>query len=192
MLAPGSRCAIAAYRRRNAWLDPRDLEQEAALVALEAGRDWRPDGGTTRDLWEAWRVGLALSRIVAETRCPVSLPKRKGESWDAASASVGASLTVQAPDGGERERPALEQLAADQHEDAESVIDRARAVVAVRRIMASQPPAARAVLLDEERPAAVAARLGMTPTEVYRATCKATRRLRAALRIDEEQENGLG
>jgi hypothetical protein len=28
-LAPGSRCAVASYRARNRWIDPRDIEQTA-------------------------------------------------------------------------------------------------------------------------------------------------------------------
>ena len=184
-LAPGSRAAIRNYAQRNPWLSLNDLSQEAAVAALEAGQRWRPDGGASRDWHEARIVALALARFVAEQRCPVSLPKHKGESWQAASATTRCALQVPSEGGEERENPALARLAAEQCEPLEDRLDRERAHAEVRRIMAAQSEAARAVLLAEEKSAEVAQRMGLSVRDVYEQTAKAMRSLREAFCLEE-------
>lgn len=179
--APGSRCAVHSYACRNTWIDLRDLTQEASLAALEARRSWRPDGGTSLDLWEAWLVGLALSRFVAERRCPVSLPKRKSASWEAAAASEGVAMEQFRGGSEYREHRELDRVAVEQYEPLDDRIDIERTTRAIRGLMAAQSPAARAVLLGEEKSAAVAGRLGLTRRDVYEQTARAMRALRAAL-----------
>jgi DNA-directed RNA polymerase specialized sigma24 family protein len=180
-LAPGSRVAVRNYAGRNPWLEQRDLEQEAAVAALEAGQSWRQDGGTSRDLWEAWIVGLALSRFVAEQRCPVSLPKCKGESWDVASGAKRVATQVRTDSGIECEHPAVASFAAEQFEPIEDRLDHEHAAAEVRRILAAESEAARAVLLAEEKSAEVAKRMGLPVRQVYEDTARAVRALRAAL-----------
>jgi hypothetical protein len=169
-LAPGSRCAIRAYARRNPWLDLRDLEQEAALAALTADH-----------LWEARIVAIALSRFVAEQRCPVSLPKSKGESWQAASATRRAPLTVPTEAGGEYELPELAHVSAEHWEPMEERLDRERAHAEIRRILDAESEAARAVLLNEEKSSEVARRMVLSVRQVYDDTLRAKRALRASL-----------
>ena len=180
-LSPGSRAALRDYAQRNSWIELRDLEQEAAVAALEAGRRYRPDGGTSTDLWEAWIVALALSRFVAEQRCPVSLPKRKGESWDAAAGAKRSALQVTGGDGTEHENLALARVAAEAFEPLEHRLDRERAMADVRRILDAESEAAKAVLLAEEKSSEVAKRLGLSVRQVYDQSARAMRALRAAL-----------
>jgi hypothetical protein len=165
-LAPGSRCAVANYARRNTWLSLDDLAQTAHLAAIEASRHWRADGGASPEWWEARIVAEALSRFVAEARVPVSLPKSKGSSWTTAAASQRADLA--------------DDLPADA-ELIEDAIDTSRAVAEVRRILAEQSEAARAVLLAEEKSSAVARRLGVSVRRVYDDTRRTVLALRAAL-----------
>jgi len=168
LLGPGSRAAVRRYHALNPWLDRGDLEQEAIVVAIEASATWREDG-TTIDLWVAWKVGLRLSRFVAEQRCPTSLPKRKGASWREAACATRAELTGETPDTSESPDDAL---------------DRARAAAKVRAILEQATDAARAVLLAEEKSAAVASRLGMSVRQVYDQTARAMLALRAAFAME--------
>lgn len=186
-LAPGSRVAIRNYASRNRWLPVDDIHQEAALAALEAGRDWKPDRGTSRELWEAWRVAEALSRLVAETRVPVSMPKCKHESWKKAAACKRAPTTAShRGDDGEgmdstEDHPSLAGLASLAWLPMEDRLDTERASAELRRLMAGEPETARAVLLGEEKPAVVAERTGTPVARVYAQTLLAMRHLKAAL-----------
>ena len=181
ILGRGSRVVVANYMRRNSWLSRDDLTQTAHLAALEAAQGWRANGGSSPEQREAWIVGLALSRFVAAQRCPVSLPKCKGESWQAASSTWRSSLRDLSQDGEERDNPALACVAAEQYEPLEERLDRARAMAEVRRILEAESEAARAVLLAEERSSDVARRMGVSVRDVYDATAAAMRALREAL-----------
>ena len=178
-LAPGSRCAIRSYSMRNPWLDSRDLEQEAAVAALEASRAWRSDGGASRDWYEARAVALALSRFVAEQRAPVSLPKAQRDGWKAATAAQRAPLVVQGPSG-QSEAPDVARVAADGFTPPEEMLDLARASVAIRSLLDRQSEAARAVLLGEEKYADVAKRMGRSLRSVSAETLRAQQALRRA------------
>ena len=164
-LGRGASAVVTNYALRNAFIDRRDLEQEAALASLEAAHRWHP-GSAPRDLWESRVVALALSRFVAEARVPVSLPKHKGENWQRAASATRAELD---DDVAEHSQPLEDRL------------DLARATAEVRRILAAEGEAARLVLLAEERSAEVARRLGLPVREVYDQVAAAMRRLRAAL-----------
>ncbi len=181
-LSPGSRAVVASYARKNGWLSRDDLYQEAALAALDAASRWRPGSGP-RDLWEARLVALALSRFVAEQRVPVSLPKRKGESWKAAAGATRAPLQMPAgeDDAAVLDHPAVASVATASFVPIEDRLDLARAAAEVRRILASESEAARLVLLAEEKSAQVAARLRLPVRQVYEDTARAVRSLRAAL-----------
>lgn len=173
-LAPGSRAVVARYRRINPWIPIADLTQEASLSALEASR-------TNKSQWEIRLVAIALSRFVAEARCPVSLPKHKGESWQAASGTRRSPLQVTSEGGEQIESHALAQVASEQFTPLEDVLDRERAMASVRRILDEESEAARAVLLAEEKSAEVARRLGLSVRDVYEQTAAAVRSLRASL-----------
>jgi DNA-directed RNA polymerase specialized sigma24 family protein len=66
---------------------------------------------------------------------------------------------------------------------AECRLDIREAAHEVFRILGAQPPAARAVLLEERRAGAVASELGLPVAEVYRATLEARRALRSSERL---------
>lgn len=179
-LADVSCRVVLNYARRNEWIDLHDLEHEASVASLEARRSWRPDGGMSRNIWEARLVGLALSRFVAEQRVPVSLPKYKGDSWQAAAGATGVALHVTGAAGVERERPDVARVSAEAYESPEERLDLARASLAIRSVLDQHSEAARAVLLGEEKSAAVAERLSVPTREVYEQTARAMRALRAA------------
>lgn len=181
-LAPGSRVAIRRFAVRNPWIDTCDLEQEAALTALEAGRTWQSGGAASLEWYEARAVSLALSRLVAETRAPVSIPKYCGDTWERATQARGVSLVVQArEDGHAEERPELVEVSAQGHESMEDRLDSAKLLRGLHRLLAKESEAARLVLLEEEKPAVVAKRLGESVAKVYAQTARAVRNLRAAL-----------
>lgn len=184
-LSPGSRAAVRAYARLNPWLDPRDLEQEAAVVALEAASTWR-NGGTSPDLWEAWKVGLALSQVVAAQLAPVTMPKKKGgavaRAWSTRGPANPREVALDDPDYDGHATTLVNEFAGATAtwEPIEDRIDLERAAAEVRRILAEETEAARAVLLAEEKSHDVAARLGVPVKRVYQETASAMRRLRAA------------
>jgi hypothetical protein len=190
-LADVSCRVVLNYARRNEWIDLHDLEHEASVASLEARQSWRPDGGMSRNIWEARLV--ALSRFVAEERSPVSLPKYKGNTWEEASRAQRISIEGNAggscnsdnthgetPASGRRDSPDVARVAAEQFEPLEERIDLARAALAIRRVMDEQSAAAAAVLLGEEKSSAVADRLSMPTRDVYEQTARAMRALRAA------------
>jgi hypothetical protein len=170
---------VEDYKRRNTWIEEMDLVQTAHLAALEASRTWRPEGGKTRDRWEAYLVALALSRFVSEQRSPVSLPKRKDESWHAAASMRRESLVTRSHD----ESPEVAAVAADQHEPLEDFVDLDRAVKRLRLVLDGQSEVARAVLLGEEKSSAVAKRTGVPTRDVYDQTRRAIVALRSAFGV---------
>lgn len=180
-LAPGSRCALANYRARASWIDPRDLAQEAALAAL-----------TAEPRWEARAVALALSQFVASARSPVHVPDSRGAegtptraAWVSSAFAGCAPLTVPGDFGRERDSPEMQAAAMREYLPIEDAIDTARAVAKVRSIIAEQYEAARAVLLEEEKSSAVARRLGVSVRKVYDDTRRGILALQAALGVEE-------
>ena len=180
MLAPGSRVVIRRYATRSRGVvEICDLEQEAALTALEVER--RPDV-RDRDSYETRAVAVALCKLVAEMRAPVSLPGHMDEAWREAAGARRASLYGPGQDGDQQaeERRELARVATEAFEPAEDAIDRERALEHIRSAMARESEAARAVLLEGEKSATVAQRLGMSVRQVYDRTAEAMERLRAA------------
>ena len=183
MLAPGSRVVIRRYATRSRGVvEICDLEQEAALTALEVER--RPDV-RDRDSYETRAVAVALCKLVAEMRAPVSLPGHMDEAWREAARVRRASLLGRGQDGEEQaeDRRELAQVAAEEWEPAEDVLDRERALERIRSAMAEESEAARAVLLGGEKSASVAQRLGMSVRQVYDRTAEAMERLRAVFGV---------
>lgn len=180
-LGPGPRAVVAAYARLNPWIQPEDLEQEAAVAAIESSRTWRPDGGASMDWYQARAVALTLLKFVAEQRAPVTLPKRTGVACQLAASMGRVALSVVSEGGAEREHPGLAAVAVDGYVPIEDRIDLARAAAEVRRVLAEESDAARAVLLAEEKSAAVAKRMGLRVRDVYDQTFRAMTALREAL-----------
>lgn len=192
-LAPGSLRAIRSYSIRAPWLDIRDLEQEAAAASLEAARGWRA-GEAPPELWESRLVAIALSRLVAEQRSPVSVPDCRGKegsrdraNWELAAYAGRAPLTVPGDDGGEIEHPEVARRAAEAWEPIEDQLDRARALAVAVALLEARSEAARAVVLGDEKPAEVAARLGLSRAEVYDEAARAMKALRKVLGVAHEK-----
>lgn len=180
-LAPGSRCVVHAYARRNTWLSRLEIEQEA-LIATFASR------GRCTESGEAYRVAVALCRFVAEQRSAVTLSKHIGNAgsreranWERAASARRAPLAVQLDDGSEIEHPEVASIAADAWEPIEEQLDRARALAVAVAVLEVRSEAARAVVLEGEKPAEVAERLGLSRAEVYYQADQARKALRAEL-----------
>lgn len=179
-ICPAAQAAVRNYARLNPHLDIRDLAQEAALQALSGCSDW---------------TGIALLRVVAEQCSPVSLPNRRGRkgsrdraNWERAANARRAPLTVRLGHGseiehpgGEIEHPGVAQVAADSWEPLEDQLDRARALAVAVAVLEARSEAARAVVLEGEKPAVVAERLGMDVRQVYVQRDTAMRAIRAEL-----------
>jgi hypothetical protein len=177
-LAPGARAAIRNYGAIHPWLRD-DLAQEAALAVLEA-RAKRPGEA----LAEATIAARELYLFVAESNSPVHLPDHRDEAWKWAASAEREPLEVQrhGHDGEyASEHRDVAAVAAQQWRPLEDRLDDARAMAEVRRILEAEGEAAKAVLLAEEKPAAVAARLRLSRRQVYKRTARAMERLRAAL-----------
>lgn len=158
------RAIVGNYSRRAAWLDIMEIKQEAALVMIEAARTWRP-GGVPLAQYQAACVAKRLCRLSAESSSPVRpfVGAAHTRVW-----AVGCSTA------------ALEEMPDGSHGlDMESRIDMERAAREVRDIV-SRYPEAHAVLIEERRPAEVAAESGLPVTDVYRQTKRAKLALRAS------------
>ena len=169
---PGAvRAVVRAYQRRAGWLEAADLQQQAALTMIEAARTWRPEGVppdavqtmTPLEAYQVAAVARNLKRYIAAQASPVH------ETHGQASGAQGCSLEALASAG---EAPR-----------AEFHIDLGKACAEVARILAGRSPAVRAVLLEERKPAEVAADLGVPVQAVYQAVNAATRALRASRKL---------
>jgi hypothetical protein len=156
------RAVVANYSRMNSWLEARELQQQAAMVMIEASRTWKP-GGAPLAAYQARAVALSLKKHVENTRCPVPNSHRTPDA---------RGVDVEAID-----------LAGGETQQAEWHIDVKRATEEVRRILSKQSPAAVAVLLGEREPAQVAAALGMTASRVYVEAQAARRALRGSVKL---------
>ena len=153
-LSSRSRAVIASYARRNAWCDIRDLEQEAHAAALTAPPEWQHRA-----------VALALSRFVVAAKLPVTVPAyAPSRVWE-----IADSISSAPEDDCDEAAPSISP---------EEQLDLARAAARVRAILDEMSEAARLVLLEEEKSASVARRLGLS----YRRVTDLTAAARAALR----------
>jgi DNA-directed RNA polymerase specialized sigma24 family protein len=160
------RAIVANYTRRAAWIEAMELQQEAALTMIEAARTWKP-GGAPLSAYQGAAVAKRLSVVVAEMSSPVRpFAGKHHVRVQAASCPVDTIDDVEQSDAG-----------------SECRLDIRAAAHEVFRILGAQPPAARAVLLEERRAGAVASELGLPVAEVYRATLEARRALRSSERL---------
>jgi hypothetical protein len=171
------RAVCANYARRAAWLDARELQQEAAVAMIEASRTWKP-GGAPLGSYQASAVAKRLGRYLAASRAPVSLHRTE-------SSAVAVPL---GRDG--RDSPDVAKASAREWSSPDSRLDLARAAEEVRRLLWGKHPVAAAVLLDERTPAEVADELRVTPLTVYRAVCAAKRALAGSGRLAEMVAEG--
>jgi DNA-directed RNA polymerase specialized sigma24 family protein len=158
------RSIVANYSRRAAWIEAMELQQEAALTMIEAARTWRPGWAPLAD-YQGAAVAKRLNRLLAEMESPVRpFVGKKHERVHA------ESCDLEAADG-----EAQPGCAAEFH------IDVRAAVREVFRIIVA--PAARAVLLEERSPSAVATDLGLPVAAVYMQTKAARRALRSSAKL---------
>jgi DNA-directed RNA polymerase specialized sigma24 family protein len=161
IVSPAVARVAANWHRRASWMDADELLAEAAMVAVETARTWREDLGPLEN-YQASAVARRLGRHVVQQASPVSLHQT-------ATATKREDLDELASAG---ERPA-----------AEWHLDHERACQEVRRILAQKSPAARAVLLDERKPAEVASELGVPVRQVYVEIKSATRALQSSRKL---------
>ena len=155
------------YGRLVAWLDVRELEQEAAVAMLEAKRTWRADGGANLATYQMRAIAIRLKRFVDRERSPVS-----------ASSNYLPNLR-----GLMRADVRCLDTEADPCARGDGHLDMQRAAEELHAIMAMQPAGARAVLLGEDKPAKVARDLGLPVATVYRQTQAARRSLSESPRL---------
>jgi len=162
------RAVVANYSRRNSWLEARELQQQSAMVMIEASRTWKP-GGAPLAAYQARAVALSLKKHIENTRCPV--PNSHRTPADARGVDVEAI-----------------DLAGGEAPQAEWHIDLKRAAEEVRRILSRQSPASVEVLLGEREPALVAAELGLPASRVYVEAQAARRALRGSAKLRQLAE----
>jgi DNA-directed RNA polymerase specialized sigma24 family protein len=165
---PAIRGVVAELAWRNRWLDTDELKQEAMLTALavDARGLWRSSPAPVPYMARAVRSRLV--EMVMRSGCPVKvgIGSHTG-GWSTACGMMVGARAVDVDDRIPCDCP-----------DPEGVIDRSRALAEMRKVLAEQTPAARAVILDEEKPADVAQGMGLTERQVY----KQTERARAAVK----------
>jgi DNA-directed RNA polymerase specialized sigma24 family protein len=155
------RAVVANASRLASWMEARDLQQEAALVMIEAARTWRPELGTLSN-YQAKAVARHLQTYIAAQASPVH-HREHHRAPAVERASVEALALVAAPAMG-----------------MERALDLDRAAREVRAIMEGYTPAARAVLIEERRPAEVAREHGLSVRQVYNEAQYARRALRSS------------
>lgn len=164
MLSRYAKSLIQKFHRLAPWIEPQELHQVACLAALEAKRFYRPTMSASWTTYQDTAVRYMLSHCVDRERsAPVN-----GTLADVRRRTSRVGLEALDPWGDDRD------LAAD--------IDIAQAKARLRAILQLAHPAASAVLLHEDKPAAVARRMRMPVAKVYGATLQAKR----ALKRDEE------
>ena len=161
---------IRRYARRSAWIEAMELQQQAVVIMAEAARTWKP-GPVPLASYQAAAVARQLGRYIAAQASPVH------ETHGQLSGARGCDLE------------ALEHVGATPCP--ERLIDIARACAEVRRILAARSVAARAVLLEERKPAEVASAMGLSVRAVYVEVNAAMRGLRASRQLARLAEAAL-
>lgn len=164
--------ASRAHRRAR-WLEVEELIQAASEATLKAVRAFDPRVGTPLQAYLARAASFALRKYVRRLKLPVSLGGNRAlEYWPQRAELDMVPDVVEPPD--------LDKL---RHE--------ARVKLAVQRVL-SGPGAegARAVLLESDKPRAVAARLGTTAKAISKAAGKYKRRVMEDLECYEAWRNG--
>jgi DNA-directed RNA polymerase specialized sigma24 family protein len=163
-LSPAVQRVAANWHRRANWLGADELLAEAALVAVETERSWKPELGHLEN-YQTSAVARRMGSYVAQMASPCPLAIGNHVHPAGQRAGLGDLDNV-----GEAPR-------------AEFHIDLKRAVEEVQKILARQSPAARAVLLEEREPVDVAAELGLPASRVYTETQLARKALRKNRRL---------
>lgn len=158
------RALAASFARANAWADPRDLHQEAALAALRCTRSWRPDV-TPLSAYQRVAVRRALLDLVRRDHNIVSGLETHGPVDGCYVVAGYQQLDLDTPAGGDPERD----------------LDTRRTAARIREILAGHSAAARAVLLEERLPREVARDLGIPAATVRRQTWRAREAVRERL-----------
>ena len=174
MLSTETQQAITAisnnYARRYYTLDRRDMEQEAALAALESAHTWRPFGAPL-SCYQARAAALAVRQFGACSSCPVPMRAHRVDAlWGLTSVSYEHAGHLTDPDA-----------------SPESHLYRNRLAAEIRRILYGLPDGhlAGLVLLDEYKPAEVARQQQVKLKRVYRATTRARQALAASTTLRE-------
>lgn len=152
------RSIVNRYARRNPWIDAEDLRQEAwvAMLQIEERGTWLP-GGAPLVCYQAQAVLFRLRALVLRGRHQFDVAPLATDA-DAADSSCPFAL-------------------AEFYEPA-ALLDNARAVTEIIRVLGSAGAGARAVLLDGAKPAEAARSLGLLAADVYYQTDLAKKRLR--------------
>lgn len=142
------------YHRLCAWLDVRDLEQEAELAKLQSAPHWNP-GGAPLEAYQAMAMAYSLRSYVARMRAPVSAGHNNLEALNATFACEIDDAFQAAGDSGIYEHG----------------LDIGRASMLIQAIMTllDDDGIARAVLIEEQKPADVARARNIHVAHVYRA-----------------------
>jgi len=166
MLSRASEYEVAKAARLTPLADAGELRQVACETAIRAAAKWRPDGGASKATYEHAAVRRAVYLHVRTVRAPVT-----------ASAGYVANLdrTV---------RVGTDVLGAEVPAR-EAELDWRAAKREVLRLMAETSPAARLVLLGEEKPAVVARVLQVPVQQVYRETRLAREKIAQSQRLRE-------
>jgi DNA-directed RNA polymerase specialized sigma24 family protein len=146
---------VGQFSRTTRWIDPRELEQEAALAMLRAEKRWKPDG-----------VPLEQYQAAAVRNALLDLTEHYGRVL--ASRHVAFGWTDVSDDVSDDEDHGL-------------TLDDRLLLERVREILCEQSEMAQAVLLGDECPADVAQAMGVTVGTVYKETWKARRAVRTEL-----------
>jgi DNA-directed RNA polymerase specialized sigma24 family protein len=174
VVLPAIGAEVAKLAWRNRWLDVDDLKQEALLTALkvEARGLWRSSEAPVNYMARA--VRSRLLEMVMSVGCPVKVgvgSHRDGSGgWEAAYAEAASCRADDVDDNAPGTIP-----------NPEEDLDRQRAIEELRTVLEDATPAARAVILGEEKPAAVAKAHGLTAAQVYWQTEKARAAVKARL-----------
>jgi DNA-directed RNA polymerase specialized sigma24 family protein len=165
------RAVCANYSRLTPWLEAQELRQEAALVALEAARTWKP-GGAPLANYQAAAVARRLGRYIAEQRAPLR-------------PFVGANHTLV-----DVRACAVEDIdrAGGHAPSVEADLDRAAAMAELHRILAKYPAQAAATLLGEHTAGDVAREMGLTRRQVEYPVMMAKRAIRKSALLQQLAE----
>jgi len=165
------------YSHLCGWLEAQELRQEAEIAKLEAARTWKPDGAPI-EAYQAKAMTGALWLYVHRARAPVYASRHCIHDLDACKRATLLDA-----------RTVPESVAAP-----EERIDRHRVANLITRMLALLPGGdlASEVLLEEHKPAAVAARRQVPVKDVYQAVQDAKKRLARSRRLRDYAMEYLG
>lgn len=157
--------AASRYARRCWWADREDLEQEAMVAAFAATKTWDEKVGVEFGAYAYRACLLHLRRYLWKNSAPVSAADKK------LTELRGLHRAELVDDDHRCNREWADQLLADADWQFRAFEQIEYVLTALQKPTAMK--AALQVLLEEERPARVAARLNIPIDHVYRATKRA-------------------